>query len=270
MNFRKVKIGFIGSGDWGAVFFDSLSKNSLVNIKSIITLRHNNNKIFAKTSKADVLLYKNKKDYNLLNEGNLDAIFMAGWPLKIPTEILQARNCCIYNIHASLLPKYRGPEPIIQQLLHSESEGGVTIHKVSSEWDAGEICEQKSFNIINNDNNSTLFFKASRAGIKLLNILINKIICNQVEYKMQNEGASTYYRKINIMDYIIDKNSSIQDITTYYKAFYGIYPLIYRLNGKLIMINRYDIVKSIDKDNFYVPIKDGFLRIMNFKYLELS
>ena len=55
------------------------------------------------------------------------------------------------NVHPSLLPKYRGPNPYIQTILHGEKETGVTIHRVNVEYDSGEIVAQTTVPVLPND-----------------------------------------------------------------------------------------------------------------------
>jgi methionyl-tRNA formyltransferase len=71
-----------------------------------------------------------------------DYILVACFPFKIPPDIWQASRIASLNIHPSLLPAYRGPQPVFWQLKNGEMQTGVTLHLVNEEFDAGDIVIQ--------------------------------------------------------------------------------------------------------------------------------
>ena len=89
--------------------------------------------------------FSRDKDYRFLLEKGIHMILVYGWNYLIPSEVLEMIP--FFNIHPSLLPKYRGPIPIIFQLLNHEKEFGVTIHKMNEKFDEGPILSQKSFTL---------------------------------------------------------------------------------------------------------------------------
>jgi len=263
------KIGFIGSGDWSYVFLKYLNKIQECNLDIVLTIE-NFTADFKNTmqSLSNISYYNSKADYRSLIKNRLDAIIMAGWPYKIPYELIISVKCPIINIHGSLLPRYRGPEPIIQMLLHNEKEGGVTLHKVDSNWDSGPICVQERFKIAETDNNRTLFFKAGRIGQKLLRKVIENILHDDLVFVPQNESESSYYPKIKLENYVIDESKSINDVLQITRAFTGQYPLIGKSKNERYHIKEYKVVQAPFPDCHVMPLKDGYIILEKFDVLE--
>lgn len=261
-------IGFIGSGDWGSFFFNQLSGNENFNITHILTVYYSpiNNK--QKETNNNLFFFSSKEDYKEFFSAKLEAIIVAGWQYKIPYWFINEINCPIFNIHASLLPLYRGPEPLIQQILNHEVEGGVTIHKIDKDWDNGDVCEQKKFNIDTNDDNQKLFFKAVLTGKKLFSDFLIKLKNNQIQFSKQDSSRATYFRKINFLDYIIDESKSSEYILTLQKAFKGLYPITCKINNLPVIIESFKITNIRLPDITSIKIQDGYLILSQFVPLE--
>jgi len=129
---------------------------------------------------------------------DLGIIANFGEILKAP--LLSIPRYGFINIHPSLLPKYRGPEPILQALLHREKVAGVTWQKVSEKIDAGEILAQKSFQIKDKDTAKIINEKAINIGIGMLPELLKKISKNSCEPVMQDPVLTTYFPKMSKTD----------------------------------------------------------------------
>lgn len=269
----KLKLGYIGTGNYGGVFLNFLLMQNYIDVNRVLTI-NNERYSFLQSSKNknymqfhNYSFYERKKDYNCFPV-DLDCIITAGWPYKIPAEVINHFDFPFLNIHPSLLPKYRGPEPIIQQILNDEKIGGVTIHRMDADWDNGGICGQLEFEILPQDNNKTLFLKVGRMGIKILKKILTDLLKHNISFKIQNKQEATYYPKINILDYIIDKNKYIEDVIRYSKAFFWAYPLIAELNGKLIIFKDFTFSKNNLKNYTSIKLKDGYLIVKNFLYYE--
>jgi methionyl-tRNA formyltransferase len=263
------KIGFIGTGDWSAVFLKELIDHPRCCIETVLTTQYS--PIDFRLRRQNILrpvYFNSVSDYGLLTRNRTDAVFMAGWPYKIPAEVIGSTGCPIINIHASLLPRYRGPEPIIRMLLHDEKEGGVTLHKVDDEWDAGPICAQAGFTISPADNNRTLFFKAGRVGRKLLRKVIKNILHDYLTCIPQDHSASSYFPKIVLEDYMFDESKTANEIFQITRAFTGQYPLIGKSNNRLYLIKEYKVVKSPVAGQDGMALKDGFIILEKYKFLK--
>ena len=261
-------IGFIGSGDWGSFFFNQLGGNEEFKITHILTSNNQPLKHKEKSFNSTSIFYSSKEDYKQFFNTELKAIIVAGWQYKIPDWFINEINCPIFNIHASLLPLYRGPEPLIQQILNHEVEGGVTIHKIDKDWDNGDIYEQINFMIDKDDNNKKLFIKAALAGKRILTEFLIKLKNGLIQSLKQDASRATYFSKINYLDYMIDESKSIDYIITLCKAFNGTYPITCNYNNVPIIINSFYITQTILPGKASVKIKDGYLILNEFVPLE--
>lgn len=128
-------------------------------------------------------------ELKIASEENANLIISAGWHRKFPVGLTSTQDC--FNIHPSLLPKYRGILPLEFQLFNKEKIGGVTIHKMNERFDAGPIYLQKSFDIEGITNVSELVILVSRITRKMVAEFINNY--NSICAVSQNEAEATYY-----------------------------------------------------------------------------
>ncbi|MCL2050245.1 MAG: hypothetical protein FWG91_00735 [Lachnospiraceae bacterium] len=140
-----------------------------------------------------VHLYDNDKDntYEFLLVEKVEVAIIYGWSYKIPVSILH--QIPFYNIHPSLLPLYRGPIPIIFQILNKEKKGGVTIHKVDENFDTGPIYRQKEILFSNNENFNSLNLKLSMCALHLLNEFFIDFKSNNITLCHQDNKKGSYY-----------------------------------------------------------------------------
>ena len=107
----------------------------------------------------------------------------------IPSDIIQSFRLGVYNVHGSLLPKYRGAAPIIHALLNGDNSTGVTIMEVRPEkFDIGDILAKREIEISPEDNRSSLTTKAANVGASLLLEVIRDI--DQFLPKKQSQQQS--------------------------------------------------------------------------------
>ena len=127
----------------------------------------------------------------------------------------------LFNIHFSLLPKYKGMFTSIIPILNNENKSGVTLHKIDKGIDTGDIIDQKEFNIAFTDNSRDLYFKYIKNGIELIKASINKLISNQFNTKKQDILVSSYYSKnsIDFDNISIELNQTAINIHNQIRAF---------------------------------------------------
>src|SRR6185437_8078181 len=115
----------------------------------------------------------------------------------LPNELLEAPRLGCINVHASLLPKYRGGAPIHQSIIDGEKETGVTIMYMVEKLDAGDIISQVSVPIKETDHTGTMFEALSVAGTKLLKETLPSIVNETNDRIPQNEEEVTFARNIS-------------------------------------------------------------------------
>lgn len=110
-----------------------------------------------------------------------DLVVVASFPWKITPPLLRLPRLGILNVHASLLPKYRGRHPLNWCVIHDEPYTGVSIHYMDEGFDTGPVITQKSIPITDKDNINTLVAKTSNVGATLLKKVVKRIAkCSQI------------------------------------------------------------------------------------------
>jgi methionyl-tRNA formyltransferase len=153
-------------------------------------------------------------------EVNADVMIVAAYGLIIPTSVLNMPRLGCYNIHASLLPRWRGAAPIHRSILAGDQETGVTIMEVVPALDAGAMVSKGALPILSTDTTQTLHDALSELGAKLMaeavQTLENK---GQLAATPQDESLVTYAHKLEKSEAAIDWNKSAVEISRQVRAF---------------------------------------------------
>lgn len=134
-------------------------------------------------------------------------------------EILDIPKYGVINIHASLLPKYRGASPIHYAIKNGETVTGITIMKTDIGIDTGDIILQKSVSIGENETCGELFDRLSVLGAEAVLDALARIESNTVEYKKQDEELATYTHMIKKEDAKIDWTLTAEEVVNTVRAF---------------------------------------------------
>lgn len=141
-------------------------------------------------------LKDNEQEYKYLKNLNPDIAIVVAYGQIIPKKFLSLPKKGFINIHASLLPKWRGAAPIQRSIMNLEKETGVSIMKINEQLDAGPICSFYKIEIKNNDNAEIISEKLSSLAAKFFLDNIDNILEDNVEFKEQNHNNATYASKI--------------------------------------------------------------------------
>ena len=129
----------------------------------------------------------------VLKDLNPDIIVVAAFGQIIPKSILELPKYGCINIHASLLPKYRGAAPIQQAVIDGEKESGVTIMKMGTGLDTGDMISRAVVPLAADETGGSLFDKLADAGAKLLVETLPHIFDGTAVYEKQPEESPTPY-----------------------------------------------------------------------------
>ena len=178
---------------------------------------------------------------------NPDIVLVGTWSEKLNKEIIQLPKIAMINTHPSLLPKYRGPNPYLQTILHCEKQSGITFHLMNEKFDAGPILLQKTIEIKPNDTGKELkertVLMARSAVTELLNMLADDFII-PVD---QSEERATYFSQIKQDDVMLDFNKSAEEISAHIRAFYPWSKTFFGYKNKFFIPNPYSI-EILDND----------------------
>jgi methionyl-tRNA formyltransferase len=156
---------------------------------------------FCLKEKLNVIEFENWENFkNSLNLIKPTAGIIAGFGKIIPKEIIDSFPKGILNVHPSLLPKYRGPNPIREVILHNEKETGVTIFLIDELVDHGPILKQEKIGLFGNETYLELEEKLGKLGGKVLREIIINYLDGKIKAIPQDEGKATYTKKISKED----------------------------------------------------------------------
>ena len=157
-------------------------------------------------------LKENNEEYNFLKLLNPDLVIVVAYGQLIPKNYLSLSKHGFINIHASLLPKWRGAAPIQRSIMNLDKETGVSIMKIVEKLDAGPVMIQEKINITSEMNAEDLSNKLSDLSSKLILECIDEIEGGKAKFIDQDEQKATYAKKINKKEGKINWDNSAENI----------------------------------------------------------
>ena len=150
---------------------------------------------------------------------NPDVVVVVAYGKILPDKLLNIPKTPFINLHASLLPKWRGAAPIERSILNLDSQSGITIMKLVKKLDAGPIIKQIKVSINKNTTGENLRKKLSEIGAKAIIESLNLIEKGQENYLAQDENEASYAKKILKSETKINWNESAEKIVAKINAF---------------------------------------------------
>ena len=217
---------------------------------------------------------KIREDYGALNELDIDLIVTCAFGQILPKEVLDLPKCGCVNVHASILPKYRGSAPIEYAIMNGDSETGVTIMYMDEGMDTGDIISISKLPIEANDTGGTIHNKLSLLGRDALESALENIF-NKTCERIKQGSDYTLAPKIKREDEHIDFNNKGIDIINKIRALNPT-PLanvviddkeIKVLDAKFVKkdVNKVREIIEIDKDKLGISCIDGIIYLSTVK-----
>lgn len=177
---------------------------------------------------------------------NPDIMITCAFGQIISQEILDIPKYGVINIHASLLPKYRGSSPIQWCLVNGESKTGVTIMRTALAVDSGDILLQKEIDILPEENAGELFDRLAVLGGQAIVEALEIIADGRAVYTPQQESQATHYPMISKEDGKIDWSRSAREVFNKMRGFTPWPSAFTTLDGKL-----FKILKCVVSDKIF-------------------
>ncbi len=152
------------------------------------------------------------EEINHIKKLNPDVVVVVAYGKILPTEMLNIDNILFINVHASLLPRWRGAAPIQRAIMNMDSETGISIMKIEPKLDSGPIMLQSKIKIDPNFNFEKLSNEMSKIGAKLTLNALELIEVNKAKFTSQNESEITYAKKIEKTEAKINWRENAQNI----------------------------------------------------------
>ena len=241
-------------------------------------------KIFAEENNLLVIQpedFKDKQSQTQLALLNPDVMVVAAYGQILPKAVLEIPKLGCLNIHASLLPRWRGAAPIERAILEDDRETGISIMKMNEGLDTGDILLDKKCTISNHETAQTLHDTLSNIGANAILETLNMLPTLKARPQQNNEA--TYAEKVTKDEAQIDWHQSAEKISRVIRAF-NPRPIAYtnamakQFKNRVLRIIEAEIVNrqttnspgeviKYDKDVCYIATSNG---VINLKKVQLS
>ncbi|WP_343154162.1 methionyl-tRNA formyltransferase [Buchnera aphidicola (Aphis aurantii)] len=285
---EKLKIIFAGTSNFSEKHLSALINCPLCNIKAVITqpdrpFGRGQKIIFSPVKKISIknkipvlqpLTLDNKEFQKIILNFSAELMIVVSYGHIIPQKILSLFPKGCINVHASLLPRWRGASPIQSAILSGDKKTGISIIKMNDKVDAGNIIISKKCIISSTETSETLSLKLIKIGTKILIKALFQIHNNIVIETKQDEKYTTFSKKILKIDALLNWKKNADFLERLIRAF-NPWPICYFLinntpikvwKAKVInntTIKNYKIgqIISIDNDGIQIATKEKILNI---------
>jgi len=163
-----------------------MNKSPIQNMSEILNLNYRTPK-----------LLNVKSEYDFLKKLEADLAIVVAYGQIIPKEFLKLTKKGFINIHASILPKYRGAAPIQRAIMNLDEEVGISIMKIVEELDSGPVSNKYKFKLDKNSNSQEISEKLSLLAAEKILDNIDDILEDKARFNEQDHSKATYAKKIN-------------------------------------------------------------------------
>ena len=193
-------------------------------------------------------LKENTEEYDYFKEIGADLVIVVAYGQIIPKEFLSLPKKGFINIHASILPNWRGAAPIQRSLMNLDTETGVSIMKIAEKLDTGPVCNTYKINLENNLNALEIGEKLSSLAADKILENIDDILDDKAKFVEQDHSKATYASKIQKSEGKIDWSEAVQKIIGKINGLYPSPGAFFEHNGE-----RYKILKAEIGNGFGNP-----------------
>ena len=200
----------MGTPKFSVPALDLLIKNKF-NIIRVYTQPPKRSKRGQKINPSSIEEFSSQKNLNLSSPTNLnndeefkffrklspDLVVVVAYGKIIPKNFLKIPKLGFINIHASLLPKWRGAAPIHRAIMNQDKKIGVSIMKIEEKLDSGPVLSSREMELNQNSTYGEIENKLSISGANLLVETLKKLSIDKIEFEKQDDSKVTYAKKIN-------------------------------------------------------------------------
>lgn len=282
---KKFRIAFCGTPEFSVPTLDLLSTHPHIEIVKVISmpdrpagrgmeLKSPEVIEFAKSKKIPFFQTENiNKEPEMLKElrdANLDFIVVLAFAQFLGNEMLTMAKLGCFNIHTSILPKYRGAAPIQYALMNGDAETGVSIQKMVKKMDAGDLVHFHTVKIAPTETGGQLYTKLKFQAALSMNDLVHKILNSDIKYTPQDETqvsfAPTLKKEDGLLKFSEKTVSEILNLNRALDPWPGTYCFLNGKRLKVLEIEKYHSKLSPGKSqndlgSLVVGCLDGSVRL---------
>lgn len=288
---KKLKVAFFGTPDFAVPSLEILANHCEVELVSVVSMPDRKSGRGMSIKSPEVIEYARAKKIsyfqspNINNEKSfledlrkkdLDVIIVLAFAQFLGNDILSLPRLGCFNIHTSLLPKYRGAAPIQYALLNGDKTSGVSIQKMVKKMDAGDLALSSPIKLHVCETGGQLYTRLKFKAALCLNDFIYELNAGELSFEKQDEQMVSFAPTLKREDGKIDfKSSKVTDIKNKVRALHPWPGTFCLLNDKRLKL--YEITDSVQDlspgevdislNQLHIGCKDGSLRL---KYLQLE
>lgn len=268
------KLIFMGTPDFSATVLKGLLEDSQYELLAVVTqpdravgrkkeIRMTPVKELALSH--DLPIYQPEKlsgsrELEELMELGADGIVTAAFGQFLPTKLLNSVSFAV-NVHASLLPKYRGGAPIHYALINGDAEAGVTLMEMVKEMDAGDMIAKKALPITDKDNVGTLFEKLAVIGRDLLLEHLPAYVAGELKPEAQDPSQVTFSPNISPEEERLDWTKTNRQLFNHIRGMYP-WPVAHTLlHGERFKIHEASLAEGSGQPGEIIALSKKELRI---------
>lgn len=282
---KKFRVAFCGTPDFSVPTLDLLANHPHIDLVKVISmpdrpagrgmdLKSPEVIEYAKAKKIPFFQTENiNKDPEMMKELkslDLDFVVVLAFAQFLGSDMLNMGKLGCFNIHTSVLPKYRGAAPIQYALMHGDTETGVSIQKMVKKMDAGDLVHFHTVAIAPTENGGQLYTRLKFQAALAMNDLIVKLLDNKVTFTPQDESKVSFAPTLKKEDGLLKfKDKTVAEIINLNRAldpWPGTYCFLNGKRLKVLHIEKYHAKLSPGKSqndmgSLVVGCADGSVRL---------
>lgn len=265
-----LKLGVLCSGNLGSITLKAILKDYEV---GFIFTDKNSDSIINLSKENNIPIYvgnpRKRKGFKFIENINVDVIASINYLYLIESDVIEHPKLLSFNIHGSLLPKYRGRTPHVWAIINGEKKAGITAHIIDSNCDTGDIIYQFEVDIENENTGADILNKYQQLYTPLVYKVLKQIENGTLVKIPQDNSKATFFGKRTSDDGLINWNWNKEDIRNWIRAQAYPYPGAFTfLDGEKVIIDKVLTKKTNDvsktngeiiatKPRVIVKVKDG-------------
>ncbi len=213
----------------------------------------------------------NDEEYNFFKKLKPDIVIVIAYGKIIPKRFLNLSKYGFINVHASLLPRWRGAAPIQRSIMNLDNETGISIMKIVEDLDAGPVMQQNKIKINENIDSLTLSKVLSQLGAKSIINAISKIEKGEAKFQEQDHSQTTYAKKISKIEGQIRWNENARKVLAKINglnpnpgAWFEYKNQRYKVWKAKIVNQKGDVGKILD-DKLTIACKDQAIKVLEIQ-----
>lgn len=282
----KKRVLFVGIPDMAYICLDGLNMSG-VNIVGVIGAKKDHQtypdfKNFVKSRNLNFIEYDTLDDVFFIQKIknlNADVAVVCSFNYKIPKILLDSVKDGFINVHPSLLPEYRGPNPYSTVILNGEKETGVTLHFMDENFDTGDIITQKKLAVSKFETMGTLFNRLNILALDILLETLKKYETTKLARKKQPEGNFKTGKIFPQEALYINYEKTAYEIENFIRSLNPFILARTNFRGTMVRILSADVIDEnlslkhtpgtiikIEQDKFYVATGEGLISITSMQF----